>query len=92
MATEVDGCFLITYEAAWKLSRGLPVSREVSMAKAYLSEKFRATATLAHQIHGAIGFTEDHDLPLYFKRAKAWEDSFGDSLFHLNTVAKLAGI
>jgi len=92
MVTEVDGCFLITYEAAWKLSRGLPASREVSMAKAYLSEKFRAIVTLAHQIHGAIGFTEDHDLPLYFKRAKAWEDSFGDSLFHLNKVAKLAGI
>lgn len=92
MVTEVDGCFLITYEAAWKLSQGLPASREVSMAKAYISDKFRQIVTLAHQIHGAIGFTEDHDLPLYFKRAKAWEYSLGDGLFHLNKVAKLAGI
>ena len=93
MVTEVDACFLITYEAAWKLSQGLLASGEVSIAKAYVSEKFRQIVTLAHQIHGAIGFTEDHDLPLYFKRAKAWEYSLGDTLFHLNKVAKLlAGI
>jgi len=92
MITEVDGCFLITYEAAWKLSQGLPASHDVFMAKAYVSEKFRQIVTVAHEIHGAIGFTEDHDLPLYFKRAKAWEYSFGDSPFHLNKVAKIAGI
>lgn len=92
MVTQVDGCSLITYKAAWKLSQDLPASKEVSMAKAYVSAKFRHIVTLAHEIHGAIGFTEDHDLPLYFKRAKTWEYSLGDSLFHLKKVAKLVGI
>ena len=92
MVTDIDGCAFITYEAAWRLSEGLPASREVAMAKAWVSEKFRQITAVAHQIHGAIGFTEDHDLPLYFKRAKAWELSFGDASFHLDRIAKMAGI
>ena len=63
-----------------------------AMAKAYVNEKFRQIVTLAHEIHGAIGFAEDHDLPLYFKRAKAWEASFGDADFHLGKIATKAGI
>jgi len=92
MATNIDGCSFLAYEAAWRLSEGLPTSQEVAMAKAWISDKFRQAATLSHQIHGAIGFSEDHDLPLYFKRAKAWEVSFGDAHFHLDRIAKAVGI
>lgn len=92
MLTDVDACSFITYEAASRLSEGLPAAQEVAMAKAWVSEKFRAVTTLAVKIHGAIGFCEDHDLPLYFKRAKAWEASFGDATFHLDKVAALAEI
>ncbi len=92
MLTDVDACSFITYEAAWRLTEGLPATQEVAMAKAWASEKFREIATLSHRIHGAIGFCEDHDLPLYFKRAKAWETSFGDANFHLDRIATKAGI
>jgi len=92
MLTDVDACSFITYEAAWRLTEGLPATQEVAMAKAWASEKFREIATLSHRIHGAIGFCEDHDLPLYFKRAKAWEASFGDADFHLGKIATKAGI
>jgi alkylation response protein AidB-like acyl-CoA dehydrogenase len=92
MLADVDGCSFITYEAAWRLSEGLPATQEVAMAKAWVSERFRRVATISHQIHGAIGFCEDHDLPLYFKRAKAWETNFGDANFHLDKIAKAAGI
>jgi alkylation response protein AidB-like acyl-CoA dehydrogenase len=56
------------------------------MAKAWVSERFKQVATLAHEIYGAVAFTEDYDLYLYFKRAKAWEMSLGDSNFHLNRI------
>lgn len=92
MAIDVLGCSLLTYKAAWCLSKGLPASREVAMAKAKTSERFRNVTALSHEIHGAIGFSEDHDLHLYFKRAKAWELSLGDAYFHLDKIAAEIGL
>jgi alkylation response protein AidB-like acyl-CoA dehydrogenase len=92
MLVDVDGCSLMTYNAAWRLQEGLPAAREVAMAKALLNEKFRRIVAQAVQIHGAIGFTDEHDVPLYFKRAKAWELSLGDTQFHLDRIAKAAQV
>ncbi|RLC91212.1 MAG: acyl-CoA dehydrogenase, partial [Chloroflexi bacterium] len=41
---------------------------------------------------GAIGFTKDHDLELYFRRAKAAELYFGDADFHREVVAQQLGL
>ncbi len=92
MATYVDGCRYITYEAAWKISEGLPCTKEASIAKAWLSLISKKILILAHQIHGTIGFTEDHDLPLYSKRAKESELLFGDEYFHEEIVAQEMGL
>ncbi len=92
MLVDVDGCSLVIYNAAWRLSRDLPSTREVSMAKALINERFKRIAALGIQIHGAIGITEDHDLPLYFKRAKAWEINLGNTTFHLEKIAKAAQV
>lgn len=92
MITDVDGSKYITYEAAWKLSEGMPAAMEVSMAKAWTSEACCRVTALGHQIHGAIGFTVDHDLPLYFKRAKAGEATFGNADLHREMVAKQLGL
>ena len=92
MWTDVEACSAVTYNAVWRLSAGLPASQEVSMAKALVSEAFKKAALSAHQIHGAVGFTEDHDLPLYFERAKAWELSLGDAHFHFDKIAAQVGV
>jgi alkylation response protein AidB-like acyl-CoA dehydrogenase len=92
MATDVDGSKFITYEAAWKVSEGLQATMEVSMAKAWVSEAYRRVTLLGHQIHGGIGFCMDHDMPLYFKRAKAAEPTFGDADWHRETVARELGL
>lgn len=89
MVTDVNTCWLMTYQAAWMLSEGMPCAEEVAMAKAWTSEAFRRVSSLGHQIHGGIGFTEDHDMPLYSKRAKAWELAFGDADFHREAVASM---
>jgi alkylation response protein AidB-like acyl-CoA dehydrogenase len=65
---------------------------EMAMAKALTNEKLKRIATLGVQIHGAIGFTVEHDLPPYSKRAKAWEMNLGDTSFHLDRIAEAAGI
>lgn len=92
MLTNAEGGAFITYEAAWRIAEGLPATQEAAMAKAWLSEKFRAATAVAHQIFGAVAFEDTHDLGLYFKRAKAWELSLGDANFHLDRIARAAGI
>ena len=59
------------------------------MAKAYVSDAFRKVAGAGIQLHGGIGFTWEHDLHLYFKRAKGSEFTFGDATYHRERVAQL---
>jgi alkylation response protein AidB-like acyl-CoA dehydrogenase len=92
MATDVDGTRLATYQAAWMLSEGLPCTREIAIAKAWAGEACQRVMALAHQIHGAIGVTIDHDLQYYTRRAKAAEVSFGDASFYREVVAQEMGL
>jgi alkylation response protein AidB-like acyl-CoA dehydrogenase len=88
MATDVEGSRFITYEAAWMLSQNMPCAKEVAMAKAWVSDAYRRVVSLGHQVHGGIGFTKDHDMQLYFRRAKAAEVLFGDGDYHREKVAQ----
>jgi len=92
MATDVDGTRLSTYQAAWMLSEGLPCAKEIAIAKAWAGEACQRVMALAHQIHGAIGVTIDHDLQYYTRRAKAAEVSFGDANFYREVVAQEMGL
>ncbi len=92
MATDVEGSRYITYQAAWYLSEGMPAENEVAMAKAWVSEAYRRICALGHQCHGAIGFTKEHNMQLYSRRAKAAELAFGDSDYHLEAVAEAIGL
>ena len=92
MATDVDGTRFSTYQAAWMLSEGLPCTKEVATAKAWAGDAYERVVTLAHQIHGAIGCTIDHELQYYTKRGKAAELSFGDGDFYREIVAQKMGL
>ncbi|MFO8101730.1 MAG: acyl-CoA dehydrogenase family protein [Dehalococcoidia bacterium] len=92
MATGVDGSKFITYEAAWLLGDGEQCAKEISMAKSWCSDTYQQILTTAHQVHGAIGFTMDHDLQLYFRRGKAAELAFGDADYHRELIACEMGI
>ena len=92
MAADVEGCRYITYQAAWTLAEGLPAERDVAMAKAWVSDAFHRVCMTAHQCHGAIGFTKEHDLQLYSRRAKAAELMFGDAEYHMEAVASAVGL
>ncbi len=48
--------------------------------------------SLAHQVHGAMGVTKEHDLHLYYKHAKAAELEFGDSWHHRQKVGEEMGL
>jgi alkylation response protein AidB-like acyl-CoA dehydrogenase len=89
MLIAVDGSRLITYQAAWRINEGLPATRETALAKAWVSQACRRVMNSAHQVHGAIGFSEDHILHFYTKKARANEFSFGDINYQLEKIAGL---
>lgn len=92
MVIDVDGSRFITYQAAWKISSGLSAGMDAAMAKAWTSNASRAVTALAHQIHGAISFTDEYDVHLFYRRAKAGEVAFGDAEYHLEKVARQLGL
>ena len=82
MATDVEGSKGVAFQAVWRLSEGLPAKKEVAMAKAWIGPAYRRVCATAHQCHGAIGFTKEHDLQLYTRRAKVHELTYGDTNHH----------
>ena len=93
MLVDVENSKSITYYAAWAMDEGVaegPLA--VSMAKAYVSDAYRRVSGAGIQLHGGIGFTWEHDLHLYFKRAKGSEFTFGDATWHRERVAQLVNL
>jgi alkylation response protein AidB-like acyl-CoA dehydrogenase len=93
MLVDVENSKSITYYAAWAMDEGVPEGPlAVSMAKAYVSDAYRRVSGAGIQLHGGIGFTWEHDLHLYFKRAKGSEFTFGDATWHRERVAQLVNL
>jgi len=93
MLVEVENAKSLTYYAAWAMDENVPEAPlAASMAKAYVSDAYRRTAGAGIQLHGGIGFTWEHDLHLYFKRAKSSEFTFGDASYHRERVAQLINL
>ncbi|MCW2866681.1 MAG: mmgC13 [Marmoricola sp.] len=91
MLKALKGVRAATYYAAMALDAGLPdASTATSVAKAFASEMVPAIAGEALQTHGGIGFTWEHDLHLYLRRAKLDEVLHGDAGFHHDRVATLS--
>jgi alkylation response protein AidB-like acyl-CoA dehydrogenase len=63
-----------------------------SMAKVAAGDCQRLLAKEGIQIHGGIGFTWEHDVHLFVKRAKTGEALFGTSAEHRLRIADLLGI
>ncbi len=92
MLTDIDTSRFISYKAAWKISEGLPYTIEAAMAKAWVSEAYKRVTKLGHQSIGGVSLMEDHDMPLYSKRAKAAELTLGDADYHRELLAQEMGL
>jgi alkylation response protein AidB-like acyl-CoA dehydrogenase len=93
MLVEVENAKSLTYYAAWAVDEDAPeAALAASMAKAYCSDAYRRVSAAGIQLHGGIGFTWEHDLHLYFKRAKSSEFTFGDATYHRERVAQLINL
>jgi alkylation response protein AidB-like acyl-CoA dehydrogenase len=71
------------YNAAYALDHQPDKAREaVSMAKALVSDSYRQAGYTGVQTLGGIGFTWEHDMQLYFRRASGSWSLFGDPIWH----------
>lgn len=88
MFLESEGARNVVYWAAWALDHD-PEAAFVaaSSAKAYASDAAVNVCRSALQVHGGIGFTWEHDLHLFLKRAEANARAYGDSGWHREQVA-----
>ena len=92
MRSDLDALRYLVYQAAWGLDAGRSGDLEVSAAKAYGNGALRRIFMHAHQVHGAIGFSTEHDLHLFTRRAKTTELSWGSTALHLERVAQAMGL
>ena len=93
MLIDLESSRSITHYAAWNAAQDLEeTSLFASMAKAFTSDAYRRASAENIQIHGGVGFTWEYDCHLYFRRAKAIEVSYGDSVHHREQVAELLNL
>jgi alkylation response protein AidB-like acyl-CoA dehydrogenase len=88
MQADLDGTWLATYYAGWRLDEGEPADYEVAVAKAQASAAIREIGFQGHEIHAGIGFMREYDLQLYYRRGKELELEFGDTRFHRAAIAR----
>jgi alkylation response protein AidB-like acyl-CoA dehydrogenase len=87
---DVEAMRSATYFAAWSLATGeVTAPLASSAAKAWCSDASARVMASGLQVHGGIGFTWDHDLHLYVKRAQLDQTSWGDAVFHRERIASM---
>jgi alkylation response protein AidB-like acyl-CoA dehydrogenase len=102
MLLEVEGSRSAAYYAAWTAdAEPETLGLGASMAKAYASDagwrvctsalRWRV-CTSALQVHGGMGFTWEHDLHFFLKRAKVNGSLYGSARDHRDIVARLSGV
>ena len=79
----------LVYRAGWVLASSDPEAEvAVSMAKIYAGRAATFVAKQALQVHGAIGYTIEHDLHMWMKRAWALAAARGDAAHHRERVGR----
>ncbi|WP_235928175.1 acyl-CoA dehydrogenase family protein [Goekera deserti] len=80
MAGEVTAVTAVVDAAVQALEAGEPLVPAAATAKVRAGAAVEVVAALAHQVHGAIGFTQEHALHHLTRRCWAWRDEAGSEL------------
>ncbi|MGG3526548.1 acyl-CoA dehydrogenase [Bacillus pseudomycoides] len=70
MATSVEAARLLTYQAAWLESEGLPYGKESAMSKVFAGDTAMKVTTEAVQVFGGYGYTKDYPVERFMRDAK----------------------
>jgi alkylation response protein AidB-like acyl-CoA dehydrogenase len=92
MLIDADAVQYLLYQAASGISIGSPSSWQIAAAKAKANEAYQRICVEAITAHGAIGYTMDHDIGLYYRRVRAAEFAAGDTDLHKEVIAVELGL
>jgi len=70
MATNIEAARLLTYQAAWLESQGLPYGKESAMSKLFAGDTAMKVTTEAVQIFGGYGYTKEYPVERFMRDAK----------------------
>jgi len=90
MLVDVEGMHSSAYWAAWAIGAADPdASVAASTAKCWASDASKRVMANGLQVHGGIGFTWEHDLHFFLKRAQLDQLQFGNASFHRERLTAL---
>jgi alkylation response protein AidB-like acyl-CoA dehydrogenase len=92
MAVQIEAARLLCHRAAMAADRGLPHSREASMAKLFATEACTRVIERALHYHGAVGFMSDSPIQRYYRDCKVFELGEGSSELQRNMIARELGL
>ena len=78
-----------THYAALACVRASDAAEAVATAGAYVADAVRASERESLQLHGGIGFTWEHDVHLFGRRAKVDQVLYGDGAWHRERLTSL---
>jgi acyl-CoA dehydrogenase len=61
---------------------------DIAIAKSRISEAVGPATEIAHQVHGAMGYTQEHSLNLLTRRLWCWRDEYGNELHWQQRIGK----
>ncbi len=70
MATQIEAARLLTYQAAWRASEGIPYGKASAMAKLFAGDVAMQVTTEAVQIFGGYGYTREYPVERMMRDAK----------------------
>jgi acyl-CoA dehydrogenase len=76
-------------DAAVEASREVPDEFAVSVAKSRIGEAAGKVAEIAHQVHGAMGYTREHNLHYSTRRLWSWRDEFGNETYWQTRLGRM---
>jgi alkylation response protein AidB-like acyl-CoA dehydrogenase len=68
---------------------GETVASDVAVAKVRVGEAASTGAAIAHQVHGAMGFTYEHSLHQSTRRLWAWREEFGNEALWAERLGRM---
>ncbi len=88
MATEIEAAELLTYQAADRKMKGLPMTKEAAMAKYYASEVAVKVSNDAVQVFGGYGYTKDFPVEKFYRDSKLCTIGEGTSEIQKIVIAR----
>jgi alkylation response protein AidB-like acyl-CoA dehydrogenase len=88
MAADVDAARLLVYHAAWMKEKGLPTTKETSIAKLFATEAAVKAASEAVLIHGGRGYSSEYPVERYYRDIKGLQIYEGTSHIQRIVIAR----